>query len=104
MTDTKVSAGAGQANTRKVAAIAFLTFASRGDVREAFATYTAPAFRHHNPYFRGDAASLSAAMADNAAKNPEKVFEVKQAIAEGDRVAVHSHVRMKPSDRGVAVV
>jgi len=88
----------------KEAAIAFLTLASRGDVRAAFDTYASPAFRHHNPFFRGDAASLAAGMAENAKKNPEKTLDVKQAIAEGDRVAVHSHVRMKLGDRGAAVV
>lgn len=87
----------------KEIAIAFLKQAGHGDVKTAFAHVT-PGFRHHNPYFKGDAASLSAAMADNAAKNPGKVFDVKQVIAEGERVAVHSHVRMKPEDRGVAVV
>src|SRR5215475_11400055 len=88
----------------KEAAIAFLTLASRGDVRAAFDGYASPSFRHHNPFFRGDAASLAAGMEENCKQNPEKTLDVKQAIAEGDRVALHSHVRMKPGDRGVAVV
>jgi len=73
-------------------------------IEEAYERLVAKNFRHHNPWFRGDAASLQAGMADNAGKNPQKVFEVKNAIAEGERVAVHSHLRMKPGDRGMAVV
>ena len=43
-------------------------------------------------------------MEQNAAQHPDRYFEVKQAIAEGERVAVHSHVRMHAQDRGMAVV
>jgi predicted SnoaL-like aldol condensation-catalyzing enzyme len=44
------------------------------------------------------------AMEENARDNPNKILDVKRAIAEGDLVAVHSHVRLKPEDRGGAVV
>jgi predicted SnoaL-like aldol condensation-catalyzing enzyme len=43
-------------------------------------------------------------MEENARQNPSKVLEVKRAIAEGELVAVHSHVRQKPGDLGAAVV
>lgn len=61
-------------------------------------------FLHHNPYFRGDADSLMFAMEENASQNPDKSFEVKLAIEEGDYVAVHSHVKQNPEDLGAAVV
>jgi len=88
----------------KHAATSFLQLASSGQVREAFERYAGPGFRHHNPYFAGDAAALMAGMEENAAANPDKRCEIKMAIAEGERVAVLSHVRLKPGDRGVAVV
>ena len=45
-----------------------------------------------------------AGMEENARQNPSKVLEVKRAIAEGELVAVHSHVRQKPGDLRAAVV
>ena len=44
------------------------------------------------------------AMEENAIKNPDKVFEVKRVIGEGDIVAVHSHVKQNQADLGGAVV
>ena len=90
--------------SRKEAAIEFLTLVASGDVREAYQQYVGKGFRHHNPYFRGDAASLMEAMEQNAAKNPNKVFEVKRALQDGNHVAVLSRVRQTPGDRGGAVV
>ena len=85
-------------------AIEFLRMAAAGRVDEAFGRFVAPGFRHHNPWFRGDAASLAAGMADNAARFPHKVLEVKQSLHEGGRVAIHSHVRHGSGERGFAVV
>ena len=91
-------------NQNKDAAISFLKMASRGDVREAYSKFVSPGFRHHNPYFEGSAETLMTAMEENASENPDKTLDVKRAIAEGDLVAVHSHVRQRPDDRGAAVV
>jgi predicted SnoaL-like aldol condensation-catalyzing enzyme len=88
----------------KDAAIEFLTLAASGKVSEAYERHVAAGFRHHNPHFRGDAASLKEAMLANAAQNPHKVFEVQRALQDGQEVAVFSHVRLKPGDCGVAVV
>jgi len=90
--------------SRKEAAIEFLTLVASGDVREAYQQYVGKGFRHHNPYFRGDADSLMEAMEQNAAKNPNKEFEVQRALQDGDHVAVLSRVRQTPGDRGGAVV
>jgi predicted SnoaL-like aldol condensation-catalyzing enzyme len=87
----------------KHAAIAFLTLASSGHVREAYERYVAPGFVHHNPHFRGDAESLASAMAKNAAENPDKEFEVKHVLEEGDLVAVHGRVRLRPDGQDVAL-
>jgi predicted SnoaL-like aldol condensation-catalyzing enzyme len=88
----------------KDAAVEFLMLAATGKVREAYARHAAPGFRHHNPWFRGDAESLMAAMEENAAQNPDKTLEVQIALQEADRVAVFSRVRQRPGDLGAAVV
>ncbi|TQR38959.1 nuclear transport factor 2 family protein [Brevibacillus brevis] len=90
--------------TLKENAVSFLQLVASGNVREAYQRYTSPNFRHHNPFFRGDAHSLMLAMEENAAKNPHKILEVKRAIEEGDIVAVHSHVKQNQEDLGGAVV
>ena len=85
-------------------AVTFLKMASSGNMREAYSKFVSPDFKHHNPFFEGSAQALAAGMEENARQNPNKVFEVKRAIAEGDLVAVHSLVRQKPDDLGAAVV
>lgn len=85
-------------------AVSFLQLVATGKVREAFNIYVGQDFRHHNLYFRGDADSLMLAMEESASKSPDKVFEVKQVIADGDMVAVYSHVRQNRDDLGGAVV
>ena len=88
----------------KDTAIGFLTLVASGQVSEAYERHVAAEFRHHNPYFHGDAASLKEAMQANATKNPNKVLEVQRALEEGDQVAVFSRVRQRPDDRGAAIV
>ena len=46
----------------KEMAIEFLRLAAAGEVDQAYGKYVAANFRHHNPWFRGDAAALSAGM------------------------------------------
>lgn len=92
------------ANQNEDAAISFLKMASSGDVREAYSKFVGPGFRHHNPFFEGSAETLMKAMEENARDNPGKTLDVKRAIAEGDLVAVHSHVRLRADQPGAAVV
>ena len=91
-------------STNSEAAVDFLRLAATANAREAFRKYAGQTFRHHNPFFKGDAESLMAAMRNNAAKNPDKILEIQRVIEQDDLVAVHSHVRMTPTDRGAAVV
>ncbi|WP_226681991.1 nuclear transport factor 2 family protein [Sutcliffiella horikoshii] len=91
-------------NQNKQSAISFLQMVASGKIREAFERQIAPDFRHHNPYFRGDAESLMLAMEENAVQSPHKTLEVKHAIADENTVAVHSHIKQNPEDLGVAVI
>lgn len=85
-------------------AVAFVKLVASGRVREAYDRYVGTGFKHHNPFFRGDAESLMKAMEEGAKNNPDKALKVHAAIEEGDRVAVFSHVRQRPQDVGGAVV
>ena len=88
----------------KDAALSFLRMCASGKAREAFSKLAAPGIRHHNPYFSGTADALIAGMEDNARQFPDKTLDIKHALEDGDFVAVHSHVRMKPGDKGIGVV
>ncbi|PGY06371.1 polyketide cyclase [Bacillus sp. AFS031507] len=88
----------------KEKAVSFLQLVASGKVREAYQTYISPDFRHHNPYFRGDAESLMLAMEENSTMNPHKILEVKLVLQERDMVSVYSHVKQNPEDLGGAVV
>jgi predicted SnoaL-like aldol condensation-catalyzing enzyme len=91
------------ANQNKDAAVSFLKMVSSGNVREAYTKFVGPGFKHHNPYFEGSAETLISAMEENARENPNKTLDVKLAIAEGDLVAVHSHVRQRPDDETASI-
>ena len=92
------------AESNKDAAVSFLRLASSGKVQQAYDLYVGAGFRHHNQFFEGSAEALMKGMEENARQYPDKVLEVKRAIAEGDFVVVHSHVRQNPTDPGAAVV
>lgn len=109
MSNSLHATGAGQEETAvslsfKEKAVSFLRLVASGKVREAYSSHIGPGFRHHNPFFRGDADSLMLAMDESAVKNPQKILEIKRALGEGDIVMVHSHVKQNPEDRGGAVV
>jgi predicted SnoaL-like aldol condensation-catalyzing enzyme len=89
--------------SNKDAAVAFLELASAGQVREAFDRYVAPSFRHHNAHFKSDAQSLAAGMAQNAAENPQKVYQAKHVLQEGNLVAIYGRVRLKPNEQDYAL-
>jgi len=88
----------------KASAIEFLTLVASGRVREAYRRHVGTGFRHHNPWFTGDAESLCVAMEEDARGNPGKILTVKISLQEDDRVAVFSHVKQRPDDPGAAVI
>ena len=90
--------------SHKDAAISFLQLSATGKVREAYDTYVSNSFRHHNPYFRGDATSLATGMEENARQYPHKMLEVVRALEDGDQVAVLSRVRLSPDGQDIALV
>ena len=90
--------------SNKDSAISFLRLVVSGQVREAYSTYVANNFRHHNMSFAGDMESLEKAMDESNAMFPHRTIDMKRALEDGDMVAVHSHVRLKPDEPGFATV
>ena len=89
---------------RKFSATDFLQLCSSGKVREAFSKYVALGFKHHNPHFAGDSASLMEGMLAAAKMNPQQTFEVQRALEDNEQVAVHSKVTPRPGGPSIAVV
>ena len=89
---------------RKQSAISFLNLASSGKLDEAYGNYISANFRHHNPYFPGDAESLKAGMAEAHEKFPNTTLEIQHVLEEDDLVAVHSKVRHSSDTPEIAVV
>ena len=89
---------------KKEIAIQFLQGAASGRVDEAYAKYISPDFRHHNPYFKGDRESLRLAMKEATLQSPNKVYEVKRVLEDGDLVAVHGRIVLAKNNQELAVV
>ena len=71
---------------------------------EAVAKYLGPHYRQHNPG-AGDGAEPFIETVKRFAQNfPDFRMESKRMVAEGDYVVLHSHLILKPGDRGTAIV
>jgi len=88
---------------RKSIAVEFLTHLRRGD-RASVERLLAHGARHHNPYFAAGMPALLRGAVEAATAFPERSSVVQRVIADGDHVVVHSHVRHRPGEGGVAAV
>jgi len=71
---------------------------------EAVSRYLHSSYRQHNPG-AGDGAGPFIAFVKGFVKAfPDLHVDFKRMVAEGDLVVVHSHLTLKPGDRGSAVV
>jgi predicted SnoaL-like aldol condensation-catalyzing enzyme len=73
-------------------------------VREAFETWVDPGYIQHNPMAETGREAAINFLEPFFAKNPNINYSIKRIIADGDLVAVHSHGKFAPDDRGIAVV
>lgn len=71
---------------------------------EAVKKYAGSYYRQHNPMAGDGTAPLIGFVHYLAGAFPDFRFEFKRFIAEGDLVAVHSHLIRKAGDRGQAVM
>lgn len=90
----------------KDAVMAFVRLAFEGEKqpREAAERYMAEDYIEHNPHFEDGREAFVTAIEGWLATLPEATFEFKRVIAEGEMVAVHTHLTMRPGEGGHAVV
>ena len=88
----------------KQAALHFLKLVETGQIEAAYQRYAAVNGTHHNPYFRAGFPALQKGMQANHDQFPAMRLTVKNVIGDGDLVAVHSHVVLRPGEQGMAAV
>ncbi|MEV2197649.1 nuclear transport factor 2 family protein [Streptomyces phaeochromogenes] len=66
--------------------------------------YLASKHHQHSPAVPNGSAGLREFVTSFFQKFPELTVERKRVVAEGDLVAVHSHYRLNPADRGQSVI
>ena len=71
---------------------------------EAVAKYLGPNYRQHNPTAGDGPEPFIQTVKRFSQIFPDLRMEPKRIIAEGDLVVLHSHLILKPGDRGTAVV
>jgi predicted SnoaL-like aldol condensation-catalyzing enzyme len=90
--------------TQKESAVDFLNLIVAGNIDEAYDNYVNMHGRHHNVYYAADFASLKQGMIENHAQFPNKRLMVKNVLGDGNLVAVHSNIILKPGEPGVSTV
>lgn len=91
-------------DTSKKVAVDFLQLVVAGRIDEAYDKYVDMTGRHHNPFFPAGFASLKKAMAENESQCPNKRLDVAHVLADGDMVAVHSHLTFGQGQPDMTVV
>jgi predicted SnoaL-like aldol condensation-catalyzing enzyme len=93
-----------KAQAYKQAAVQFLKLVVAGRIDEAYDKHADPGGRHHNAYFPAGFPALKKGMLENHDQFPGKKFTIINVLGDGDLVAVHSHVALRPGEPGIAVV
>jgi predicted SnoaL-like aldol condensation-catalyzing enzyme len=73
-------------------------------VREAFETWVDPGYIQHNPMAETGRDAAIKFLEPFFAQHSDISYSIKRVIADGNLVAVHSHGKFAPQDRGIAVV
>jgi predicted SnoaL-like aldol condensation-catalyzing enzyme len=108
MTKTKTTNGSSthfdKPNDHKQIAREFLEQVVAVNIDDAYSKYVSSKGKHHNPFFREGFPALQVAMKEDHHQFPNKQFTIKTVIGEGDLVAVHSHLVIRPNEPGMTVV
>ena len=72
--------------------------------RAAFEKWVVPGYIQHNPMAATGRDAAIAFLEPFMKSNPHISYSIKRIIADGNLVAVHSHGKFAPDDRGIAVV
>jgi predicted SnoaL-like aldol condensation-catalyzing enzyme len=88
----------------KQAAVQFLKLVAAGQIDEAYRRYVDLSGKHHNPYFPAGFPALKKAMIENHSQFPDKQLTIKNVLGDGDLVAVHSRIVLRPGETGMMTV
>ena len=88
----------------KDAAVDFLKMVVAGKIDEAYAKYVDMKGKHHNIFTPAGMEALRKGMADNEKVFPNKKFDIQRVIEDGDMVATHSFIVLKPGELELGVV
>jgi predicted SnoaL-like aldol condensation-catalyzing enzyme len=89
---------------RRQAATEFLQLVVGGQVDKAYQMHVDLSGKHHNPFFAEGFPALRKAMIENHVQFPNKQLLVKNVLSDGDLVAVHSQIVLRPGEPSVATV
>ena len=87
----------------KKAAVQFLKLVVSGQIEDAYRTFVDMKGKHHNPFFPAGFATLKKGMQENQDQMPNKQIKVKNVLADGDLVAVHSELVLNPGNSLIVV-
>ncbi|TMI38060.1 nuclear transport factor 2 family protein [Candidatus Bathyarchaeota archaeon] len=93
-----------QTEARRQAAKQFLQLVVAGQIDEAYQRHVDLNGKHHNPLFAEGFPALKKAMIENHVQLPKKQLLVKNVLSDGDFVAVHSQIVLRPGESSVATV
>jgi len=94
----------GYTQRHKDAAVQFLQLVVAGRIDDAFKKYIDMRGKHHNPRFPAGFPALKKAMIDNHVQFPSKQLTVKNVLGDGELVAVHSRIVLRPGRNSLLVV
>ena len=93
-----------QAEARRQAAKQFLQLVVAGQIDEAYQKHVDLNGKHHNPLFAEGFPALKKAMIENHVQFPNKQLLVKNVLSDGELVAVHSQIVLRPGEPSIATV
>lgn len=83
-------------------AVNFLELVISGKIDEAYEKYVDMRGKHNNVYFPDGFSSLKDAMKENHKVFPNKLFDIKHCVVDGNTAAIHSHLVL--GDKQMTVV
>ena len=104
MTAAKSSAADCRLTPKEVVTRFMTRFYVDKKVREAFETWVDPGYVQHNPMAATGRDAAVNFLEPFFAQHPDIHYSIARVIADGNLVAVHSHGKFGPDDRGIAVV
>jgi predicted SnoaL-like aldol condensation-catalyzing enzyme len=87
----------------KAVVLDYYRTAFAGDPERAVREHFGPVYIQHNPQAADGPDAFIAFVHWLRSENPDLTLDIKRAIAEGDLVATHSHLMLKPGEPGRAL-